>query len=149
MNQLDHVVIAAPDLNKAKQAMADQTGVMPIDGGPHLGMGSRNALLSFGNGSYLEIIAPDPDQNLSGNFGAVLADLKAPELLHWAIRTDDLTSVAQAARKAGFTPGDIRETSRRTPSGEVLKWKLLGIAGHSHGGFVPFYIDWLDCVHPS
>ena len=48
MHQLDHLVIAAPDLADAKTAFADATGCMPVDGGAHNGLGTRNALVSFG-----------------------------------------------------------------------------------------------------
>ena len=73
LNVLDHIVLAAPDLDEAKDAFDAQTGVMPIDGGPHEGLGTRNALVSFGDGTYLEIIAPDPEQPLQGTRGERLA----------------------------------------------------------------------------
>jgi len=148
MYQLDHIVIAAADLDEAKRAFAAETGVAPIDGGPHLGLGTRNALASFGE-SYLEIIAPDPAQMLEGNMGAQLARLDEPKLLHWAVRVDDLERYANAARDCGLDPTPIRRTSRRTPQGLALTWQLMGIRGHSLGGLVPFFIDWLDCPHPS
>ena len=148
MYQLDHVVIAAADLEHAKAAFADETGVLPIDGGPHLGLGTRNALASFGE-SYLEIIAPDPAQALEGTMGARLADLDEPRLLHWAIRVDDLERYMTLARECGLDPTPARRTSRRTPQGVALTWQLFGVRGHSLGGLVPFFIDWLDCPHPS
>jgi catechol 2,3-dioxygenase-like lactoylglutathione lyase family enzyme len=146
--RLDHVVLAAADLDEAKAAFADATGVLPLDGGPHAGLGTRNALVSFGT-SYLEIIAPDPEQQLVGNMGARLLELSSPRLLHWAVRVDDLAAIAARARDVGLSPGPIRHTSRRTPSGDSLTWALLGIGGHRLGGAVPFFIDWLDCAHPS
>jgi len=148
MNQLDHVVLAVADLEEAKAAFADETGVMPVDGGPHLGLGTRNALVSFID-SYLELIAPDPEQVLEGTMGARLAELTAPHLLHWAVRTDDLDAVSQHVRDSGLDPTPARHTSRRTPDGTALTWALLGVRGHRLGGILPFYIDWLDSPHPS
>ena len=87
MNRFDHIVIAAPDLAQAKLEFEELTGVPPADGGPHIGLGTRNALVSFGADCYLEIIAPDPEQTLVGTFGARLAQLDALTLLHWAVRT--------------------------------------------------------------
>ena len=101
MNQLDHFVVAVPDLDKAKAAFEKKTGVLPADGGPHLGIGTRNALVSFGDGAYLELIAPDPAQDLEGKFGAWLAKLPDERLLQWAIRTDDVSAVAARAKSAG------------------------------------------------
>jgi hypothetical protein len=149
MNQLDHIVIAAADLALALEEFADQTGCRPSPGGSHQGLGTCNALVSFGATSYLEIIAPDPDQPLDGTFGAVLAELEATEPLHWAIRSNDLPAVAERARQLGFEPGPIRDTARVQPDGTRLEWQLLGIRGHDLGGLVPFYIDWLQCPHPA
>ena len=149
MHQLDHLVIAAPDLANAKTAFADATGCRPTDGGAHHGLGTHNALVSFGTSTYLEIIAPDPEQSIEGNFGGVLAQLPRTVPLHWAVRVTDLAHAAQHAQDLGFTPGPIRATSRTQPSGQRLDWQLMGIEGHDLGGFVPFYIDWLQCPHPS
>ncbi len=101
MHQLDHLVIAAPDLAHAKAAFADATGCMPAEGGAHNGLGTRNALVSFGTSAYLEIIAPDPEQSPEGNFGGVLAQLTEPVPLHWAVRVTDLAQAAQRAQALG------------------------------------------------
>jgi hypothetical protein len=123
--------------------------VAPADGGPHIGLGTRNALVSFGRGQYLEIIAPDPAQPLAGRFGGWLAKLDEERLLQWAIRTDDTLAVAARARAAGFRPAERMRMSRARPDGKVLEWEILTIGGHDLGGLVPFYIDWLDCPHPA
>jgi hypothetical protein len=149
MNRLDHVVIAAPDLTTAKREFEERTGVAPADGGQHVGLGTRNALVSFGPDCYLEIVAPDPEQTLTGTFGARLAQLSAPTLLHWAIRTQDLPEMTTRAADLGLAPSPIRRTKRAAPDGTQLEWELLGVGGHQLGGLVPFYIDWLDCDHPA
>ena len=149
MHELDHIVLATRDLDEAKSVFKAQTGVAPVDGGPHVGFGTRNALVSFGGGRYLEIMAPDPAQPLEGTFGEQLAQLTESRLLHWAIRVDDLKAVSWRAKENGFAPGEIRSMARELPGGGRLEWELMGIGGHDHRGFMPFYIDWLDCTHPS
>jgi len=149
VNQLDHVVIAAPDLDSAKQRFLKTTGLMPVDGGKHVGLGTRNALVSFGEGKYLEIVAPDPEQDLSDGFGAVLASLDNEQLLHWAVSSDSLEALSEGAARLGFNPGAVRSVSRAQPNGTLLEWKLMGLSGHDLGGIVPFYIDWLECPHPA
>lgn len=149
MHQLDHVVVAAPDLAAAKTGFAEETGVIPVDGGAHPGLGTRNALVSFGDDHYLEIIAPDPGQNPTGTFAEHLAALASPTLFHWAIRVTDLQAVRRHAETVGFEPGAILPTQRQVPSGELLSWELMGIGGHSLGGLVPFYINWKDTPHPA
>jgi hypothetical protein len=60
-----------------------------------------------------------------------------------------LPAVAEQARALGFRPSEIRDMSRQQPDGIRLDWRLMGLGGHQQGGFVPFFIDWLDCPHPS
>ncbi len=147
--KIDHVVLAVPELEAAMVEFAEWTGTRPVDGGPHPGGGTRNALVSFGDGAYLEIIAPDPEQELAGTNGERFAALGEPTLLHWAVRTSNLQDVANAARQAGFAPRPIRDMARETPAGGRLEWQLMGIGGHQLGGLVPFFIDWQRSPHPA
>lgn len=146
---LDHFVLGAADLSRAKEEFADLSGCMPADGGAHVGLGTHNALCSFGATSYLEIIAPDPDQANTGKFCAELAQLHELTPLHYAVQTDDLQAAANAARAAGLTAGPIRDTSRRQSDGQLLRWQLMGLTGHDLGGLVPFLIDWQQSPHPA
>ena len=146
---MDHVVLAAPDLDVAKADFFRATGVEPVDGGPHPGGGTHNALVSFGGGCYLEIIAPDPQQNLAGTNGARMAKLTETTLLHWALRSTDLERVSSELLAAGFEPGAIRDMARQSPDGETLRWRLMGMVNHTLGGLAPFFIDWRDTPHPA
>jgi Glyoxalase-like domain len=59
VHPLDHIMLAAPDLEAAVVDFEQRTGVRPSEGGRHPGQGSRNVLATLGNGCYLEIIGPD------------------------------------------------------------------------------------------
>ncbi len=106
-------------------------------------------MVSFGADCYLEIIAPDPEQTLERTFGARLAQLQTLTLLHWAIRTQNLTDVAARAAELGLAPDAVTPNGASRTRWTRLEWELMGIGGHQLGGLVPFYIDWLDCDHPA
>ena len=61
-NKIDHIIWAVPDLDKGTQLFEEMSGVKPAYGGAHPGRGTRNCVVSAGEGAYFEIIAPDPAQ---------------------------------------------------------------------------------------
>ena len=151
---LDHLVHAAPDLESAVRDVAGRCGVQPVEGGRHLGLGTRNYLLGLGGRAYLEIIGPDPDQpgpDRPRPFG--LDTLTGPALATWAVRPADLDATVARARARGYDPGDARPMSRRTPAGDLLRWRLTpsaAEAGREPGdSLLPFLIDWGTTAHPT
>lgn len=144
---VDHFVLAGPDLSQSREAFADRTGVVPAPGGPHAGMGTRNALASLGDGLYVELIVPDPETATERNLGGRLSALNEPTLFAWALRSDDLATLARALVREGRSPSPVFEATRDQPDGPRLAWSLMGLPGL--GGAWPFFIDWRDCAHPS
>lgn len=148
VGQIDHIVLAAPDLDRACTEFETATGVRPAWGGAHPGRGTHNALVAFDATTYLEIIAPDPAQPSSG-MASSMTRLERPTLFHWAVRCSGLANVADRLALDGWTPTDVRRMTRTPPNGAKLEWELFGMSGHSLGGLVPFFIDWLNCPHPA
>jgi catechol 2,3-dioxygenase-like lactoylglutathione lyase family enzyme len=134
--EFDHLVIATRDLDQAKERFLELSGVRPIDGGPHPGRGTRNALVSLGEGQYLEILAPDPEQD-------------TPEALMASFPPDGHDDVARRATEVGLKPSPVVAASRTQPSGEPLEWDLMAVGGHGLAGLAPFFIDWKQSIHPS
>jgi hypothetical protein len=81
---LDHLVYASPDLQQAIEAVRALTGVEPVRGGSHAGRGTRNALLSLGAYSYIEILAPDPAQSAEARARSADRIPGTPRLIEWA-----------------------------------------------------------------
>ncbi|SFK41712.1 Glyoxalase-like domain-containing protein [Amycolatopsis sacchari] len=135
---IDHLVYATPDLAGTVEALRAQ-GVPLVPGGPHVGRGTRNHLAGLGDGTYLEVIGPDPEQPEPQEprpFG--IDDLTAPRLVTWA------------ARVSGFPDRELLgpvPMSRRRPDGVLLEWELAFPPGGD--GLVPFLIDWHDSPHPA
>ena len=98
---IDHLVYGAPDLGAAVNDLERRFGVGAAAGGKHLGIGTHNALLALGPRTYLEVIAPDPDQPVPANarpFG--LDELTAPRLVGWALGCDDIDATIAGSRAA-------------------------------------------------
>ena len=147
--ELDHLVIATRDLEKAKTRFREATKIFPADGGSHPGLGTHNALISFGDRQYLEILAPDPGQTLPEATRLSFPPEGQEQIFHWAIRSSDLPGVAARASAAGLEPTRIFSASRAQPGEATLEWDLMGLGGHDFAGIVPFFIDWKDTPHPS
>lgn len=89
---IDHIVICAASLDEGCAHVAHALGVTPAGGGAHPGRGSHNRLLSLGPETYLEVIAPNPDDPAPpsprmfdlDNFSGL------PRLRNWVMRVNDL-----------------------------------------------------------
>ncbi|WP_324786817.1 VOC family protein [Streptomyces sp. H51] len=148
--RLDHLVLATPDLASTVADFARRTGVEPAPGGAHVGLGTRNHLVSLGGSRYLEIIGPDPAQGGHTGPRPFGADaLPAARTVTWAVSPPDLDAAVTAARARGYDPGSVRPMSRRRPDGTLLRWRLTDGDTQHPSGLVPFLIDWGSAVHPT
>lgn len=148
---LDHLVVAAATLEQGEDYFEARLGVRPLRGGKHVAMGTHNSLLKLGEKTYLEVIAIDPEGVAPGRarwFGLDAAALrteaqKAPRLIHWVARTDDIF----AARRA--CPVDCGEVHAMTRG--AFEWRItIPADGHlPGGGLLPTLIQWADERHPA
>ena len=147
---VDHLVYATPDLQVGIDRIERVLGVRATPGGQHPGRGTRNALLSLGPGTYLEIIGPDPEQPAPAQprpFG--IDDLKEPRLAAWAAKRQDLEHFASDAGRGGVKLGEVISGSRQRADGVVLFWRYTDPRTVVAGGIVPFFIDWGKTPHPA
>lgn len=148
--RVDHLVFAAPDLDRGVREIADRFGVEPTPGGQHPVYGTRNALVALGSTCYLEIIAPDPHvlrRDEVRVFG--IHELAAPRLITWAARADDLEELVDEARREGVDLGTVSDGSRHRPNGQELLWTFTDPLAARNGGVLPFFIDWGETEHPA
>ena len=154
-HRLDHLVYATDNLDRTCSLIADALGVRPTPGGQHTGRGTRNYLLSLGNGGYLEIIGPDPDQpepDGSRPFG--VDEIVGERLVTWAVSTADIHRSCDTLLAVGVDPGPPTSMQRKLPDGSVLSWHLTTPFAVNESGIVPFLIDWgigarTGPTHPS
>lgn len=160
---IDHLVLACATLESGI-AWAERTlGVRPEIGGRHPQWGTHNALLSLGEGCYLELLAPDPaapePRAGVGPFGldvvcagdAPGAPYATPRLSAWMVRVPlgGLEAACDAMCAAGVECGAIREGARTRPDGSELRWRLTVPPQPLLGGAAPWPIEWSGAEHPS
>jgi hypothetical protein len=119
LRQLDHVVLIARDLTAA---IADhrRRGFTVTPGGEHADGVTHNALITFADGSYLEIVAfRDLTRAPSHRWWKVAAD--GGGLADFALLSDDLSSDSAALAELIKTPP--KEGGRVRPDGVELKWR--------------------------
>ena len=132
---IDHLVIAVKDLAQAAKDY-EQLGFTVVPGGQHP-VGSHNVLISFQDGSYLEIIAFYREA-VDHRWWEPLK--KGERLVDFCFQTDDLRGDTQTLKGAGVAINEPVPWSRKRPDGYELKW-LLSLATGSHRGVAPFLIE--------
>jgi hypothetical protein len=145
---VDHVILGVSDRDRGCQEFETLTGVRPRPGGRHPGAGTRNALVSLGDRTYLEIMAPDPEaasessRNRLGTFAKLTP-------FGWAIGTTNIGQAAARLRDAGYEARPPSRGSRVQPDGAVLRWTSLSV-GLPDTRHSPFFIEWdRDTPHPA
>lgn len=141
---LDHIAIAAENLDDGVAWVEDRLGVAMSGGGKHPAMGTHNRLLSLGD-LYLEVISIDPDAapppyprwfDLDSFSGL-------PRLTNWILRCPDLQDgLAEMPAGTGvpmsLARGDLR-WQMAVPGSGVLPLD----------GYAPALITWQGPAHPA
>ncbi len=132
---IDHLVIVVHDIDVAVKNY-EQLGFTVVPGGRHP-VGTHNALISFTDGSYIELIAfyePTPRHR----WWAPLQ--QGGGLVDFCMQTDNLTADTAAFRSSGVMIDDPRPLTRTRPDGYQLKW-VLSIPREGQRGVAPFLIQ--------
>ncbi len=134
--ELDHIVIAAPDLAAAMQRYHD-LGYTVLRGGVHANRATENALITFADGTYLELLARTNERPISGliDFSPMVDGYGA--FPGFALRSTDLEAEATRLRASGFQIGALIPGERRRSDGTLVQWKQ----GLLDDGFDPFLIE--------
>jgi hypothetical protein len=144
--QIDHVILGIDDLDRGVQAFEAATGVKPVYGGKHPG-GTHNALVSLGDGMYLEILAVQAGVTVPADY-AHLKQMKALTPIGWAVSSQDSAQLRNRLSTAGIPVSEPVDGSRTTPTGSRLSWQSFLLKQSSLE--VPFFIVWSkQTAHPS
>jgi len=146
--QFDHLVVAVRSLDEGIAEFERLTGIKAGVGGKHPGRGTENALVSFGGGKYLEIIAPQAGAALTPRDES-MRKLDRLRIINWAVSVSDVPAAVAALKTAGFGTTPPQPGSRVTPAGERLEWTTFGLADAT-ALMAPFFINWSAATkHPS
>jgi len=147
---IDHIVYGVLDLESGVGDLERRLGVRAVPGGKHPGRGTHNALLGLGGQTYLEVIAPDPDQRpWPPRLAFSLEELADPKLVAWAVRAHGIDAVVERSSLAAYDPGPVKDMGRMRPDGVRLAWKVAQDPPGGRDLVVPFVIDWLETPHPA
>lgn len=135
--QIDHIVIGVGDLDNATAQFEARYGLTAIEGGRHPGWGTANRLVPLG-AAYLELVTVvDQAEASNSAFGQwVLTMIQGNSRCGWAVRTDDLD---RTASRLGL---EVAQGSRRSQSGQLLHWRIAGVAQAARDSSLPFFIEW-------
>jgi hypothetical protein len=147
--RIDHVIVGVADLDRGIAELERLTGVRAVVGGAHPGQGTRNALMSLGPGTYLELYAPNPAEPTSSKEVEELLGLSALKPLGWAISADEAMPLRALLQQNDFTLTASEPGSRRRPDGSVLHWQTFAVSDLDDPA-APFFILWAEPrLHPS
>jgi len=138
---IDHVTVAGKDL-KAMQAALQAVGLRCEYGGPHRNHATEMALTSFPDGSYLELIAIQPQADAA----AVAAHAWAGRMqgdagpCAWAVQVKDVAAEAKRLQSVGVAVGAPQRSGRERPDGVRLDWETAQVGPEPNGTFFPFLI---------
>ena len=142
---LDHIAVAARTLDEGAAHVEALLGQPLSDVGRHVRMGTHNRLLSLGPGTYLEVIAVDPEAAPPAE--ARWFDLDAfdgpPRLTNWIARTDDLGRALAGAPAGLGVPLSFERGPYLWQMAVPLDGKL------PYGGAAPALIEWESAEHPA
>jgi len=135
--RIDHVTIAGPDLTALETSLAG-TGLRFAYGGPHSNGVTHMSLVSFEDGSYLELIST-LDPRLEAPLWPVhIANGGGP--CAWAVRVDDVASESERLTSLGIDVRGPVPMHRRLPDGRVAEWDLAFVGEGNPGATFPFLI---------
>jgi len=159
--QIDHLVVAATNLEQGVQWCEAVFGITPALGGEHALFGTHNRLFKIATPkfsmAYFEIIAINPEAVRPKKtttlhphrwFDLDNPELqksisKEPRLIHFVASTPDIKAARMALRMEGIDRGPVIHAERQTNKG-ILHWQISVRADGQRlfDGALPTLIQW-------
>ncbi len=137
--RLDHLVILVRDLDQAVRNY-EGLGFAVTPGGEHADGLTRNALIPFRDGSYLELVAfLDPEDTRDNVWGWRAFLPSGGGLIDYCATSDDLGADARGLEERGLGLEGPTDGGRRLPDGTEIRWRVARI--RQDGRLLPFLIE--------
>jgi len=138
--KVDHATIAGPSLRHLREIF-DLAGLRTEYGGEHSNGVTEMALMSFPDGSYLELIAwIDAAAPHPGASWAKFIDRQGGACA-WAIHVDDIAKETARLKTANIPVQDPAHSGRTRTDGVRLEWEMAGAGPGHRGSLLPFLIQ--------
>jgi hypothetical protein len=139
LRSIDHIVILVRDLATAADDYR-RAGLTVTPGGEHVGGATHNALISFADGTYFELIAfKEPDVPHEHRWWARLA--RGEGLVDYALLSDALKADAARVHAAGLAVRGPADGGRVRPDGQSLIWRSFFLGSGVGQTALPFVIE--------
>jgi hypothetical protein len=142
--KIDHVTVCGSDLGRMRRVFAE-IGIPTEYGGAHGNGLTHMAMAGFGDGSYLELIAPvdgaDPAKAtgmIAGWMPLMVGNAGAGA---WAIQVAGIQDRAEELRSRGIEVRGPERGGRLKPDGTRLEWETAGVGPGAAGSVFPFMIE--------
>ena len=133
---IDHVLIPVTDLGAAVAAFEARYGLRSVAGGRHPGWGTANRIVPLG-AAYLELVSiVEPEAAGASSFGRWVAASAIDRPMGWAVRVEDIETVA---RRLGLA---VTAGRRAGPDGRQIGWRTVGVDRAAAETSLPFFIAW-------
>lgn len=139
LRRIDHIVVVVRELAQAV-AGYEQAGFTVVPGGEHVGGATHNALVSFADGTYFELIAfKEPDRPQEHRWWERLR--RGEGLVDYALGSDDLNVDAEQIAKRGLAVRGPADGGRQRPDGKELIWRSFFLGSGAGRTGLPFVIQ--------
>lgn len=140
--KIDHATVCGANLDTLRKALTGAIGVPTEYGGPHSNHATEMALVSFPDGSYLELMGiqakADPAAVAKHEWSQFLRNNAGP--CAFAMHVTDIAREVQDLKAAGIAAGEPETAGRTRPDGTKLVWQTASVGPPPRGSLFPFLI---------
>ncbi|HZC04156.1 MAG TPA: VOC family protein [Ktedonobacterales bacterium] len=122
-SRIDHVIIAAPDLDRLEDTFR-RLGFSVVGGGTHPLLGTRNRIIILGDG-YIELLGIADVSRVSPILRERIA--LGSGWVGYALQSDDIAAEAQAMRERGVNAHGPNPGRLVAPDGTARSWRVVTI----------------------